>query len=52
MGIKINALDLSIVERLGSSDVAKVHQLFYSAKLLWMFLQQSYYKKVKCGRIW
>ena len=49
MGIKINALDLSIVERLGSSDVAKVHQLFYSAKLLWMFLQQGLSSSVYAG---
>lgn len=49
MGIKINAPDLSIVESLGSSDVAKVHQLFYSAKLSWMFLQQGLSSSVYAG---
>ena len=49
MGIKINALDLSIVERLGSPNVAKVHQQFYSAKLLWMFLQQGLSSSVYAG---
>lgn len=39
----------TIVERLGSSDVAKVHQLFYSAKLLWMFLQQGLSSSVYAG---